>query len=67
MARVRSRAATDVPRGGATGEAEYQPVLGDALHPGPGVGDEVTRREQPDVPDPQGAEGPTGLAWLGGR
>ena len=39
------------PDGGAAavGELEYQPVLGDALHPGTGVRDHLTGREQPEV------------------
>ena len=41
---------------GAAGELEDQPVLGDALHPGAGVGDDTAGGEQPVVADPQGAE-----------
>src|SRR5690606_40273725 len=42
--------------GGGAGEGEHQPVLGDALHPGADVGDDLAEEEQPVVPDPQRGE-----------
>ena len=51
---------------GAAGEGEDEPVLGDALHPGPGVGDQRPGGEQPVVADPQGGERRL-HAWLARR
>ena len=41
----------DADRGGGAGEAEHQPVLGDALHPGAGVGHHLAGGEEPVVTD----------------
>ncbi len=41
----------DADGGGGAGEAEHQPVLGDALHPGTGVGHHLAGGEEPVVTD----------------
>ncbi len=43
----------DADVGGAAGEAQHQPVLRDALHPGAGVGHHLTGCKQPEVPGVQ--------------